>query len=192
MPAIPCDTHITLNKYLIIFNKYKMPILGGVGEMTLFFFFFNLVWLVGFLRQCCPGCPRTHSINHASLQLRDPPWPCLPSAGICMYHYCPAEKTIFVQFILIMLFLSTNSAQTFPIYPAPCPCFSLKQKETGNTNTHKPYKWKLEYTSKRPVRQTNAQTQHYERKVYKIITGLVLCCPLLSVVNIPSETSWGN
>lgn len=157
MPAIPCDTHITLNKYLIIFNKYKMPILGGVGEMT--YFFLNLVWLVGFLRQCCPGCPRTHSINHASLQLRDPPWPCLPSAGICMYHYCPAEKKQF----LCNLFWSCFSSP--PTLPRLSPftqlhalCFSLKQKETGNTNTHKPYKWKLEYTSKRPVRQTNAQT----------------------------------
>jgi hypothetical protein len=38
-----------------------------------------------------PGCPGTHSVDQAGLELRNPPSLCLPSAGIKgVHHHCPA------------------------------------------------------------------------------------------------------
>jgi hypothetical protein len=40
---------------------------------------------------CSSGCPGTHSVDQPGLELRTPPAPCLPSAGIKgVSHHCPA------------------------------------------------------------------------------------------------------
>jgi hypothetical protein len=50
---------------------------------------------------CSPGCPGTHSVDQAGLELWNPPSLCLPSAGIKgMCHHCPARCSVLATEII--------------------------------------------------------------------------------------------
>ncbi|GAB1298665.1 Protein RFT1 homolog [Apodemus speciosus] len=46
---------------------------------------------------CSPGCPGTHSVDQAGLELQKSTCLCLPSAGITgMRHHCPAQQVFLI------------------------------------------------------------------------------------------------
>jgi hypothetical protein len=49
---------------------------------------------------CSPGCPGTHSVDQAGLELRKSACLCLPSAGIKgMCHHCPANLFLMLEIL---------------------------------------------------------------------------------------------
>ena len=64
-----------------------------------------------FSRQCCSlGCPGTHSVDQAHLELRKPP-ACLPSAGIKgIRHHCLAS----MKFLMRLCLLDSHNAFWVP------------------------------------------------------------------------------
>jgi hypothetical protein len=53
---------------------------------------------------CSLGCPGTHFVDQASLELRKSTCLCLLSAGIKgMCHHCPAKTNSFVVFVVVVV-----------------------------------------------------------------------------------------
>jgi hypothetical protein len=81
-------TYQKFNEYLLIykinsyFHKKKPPenkrflkssLFAHIFSVWLFFFFFFFLVFQDRVSLCNPGCPRTHSVDQAGLELRNPP-----------------------------------------------------------------------------------------------------------------------
>jgi hypothetical protein len=69
----------------------------------LLLFCFVLVWFLVFrdrVSLCSPGCPGTHSVDQAGLELRNPPASASQVLGSKACHHCPACFGIFVLFFV--------------------------------------------------------------------------------------------
>jgi hypothetical protein len=83
------DTHIVCSR--------RWP---GGGKASAFFFFF-LVFRDR-VSLCSFGCPETHSVDQASLELRNPLVSVSPSAGIKgIHHHCPAKASILLLYLSV-------------------------------------------------------------------------------------------
>ena len=74
------------------------------GDTRLFF----VCWLVfqDRVSLCSLGCPGTHSVDQAGLELRNPPVPA--SQGVCHHFktdYCPSSPTRTGEMIVLFVFL---------------------------------------------------------------------------------------
>jgi hypothetical protein len=64
-----------------------------------FFFFFFLVFRDR-VSLCIPGCPGTHSVDQAGLELRNPPAPASRVLGLKACTTTPGKKLIFKNIYL--------------------------------------------------------------------------------------------
>jgi hypothetical protein len=77
------------------FKNFKNLVFGLVWfwGLCLFVCLFVCLFFLDRVSLCSPGCPGTHSVDQAGLELRNPPHLCLPSAGIKdMRHHCLARR----------------------------------------------------------------------------------------------------
>ena len=66
---------------------------GGVVLFCFGLVCFGLVWFLVFrdrVSLCSPGCPGTHSVDKANLEIRNPPASASQVLGIKACHHCPA------------------------------------------------------------------------------------------------------
>jgi hypothetical protein len=65
----------------------------NTGFFFLFFFLFVLVFRDR-VSLCCPGCPGTHSVDQAGLQLRNPPASASQVLGLKVCATMPGMNTV--------------------------------------------------------------------------------------------------
>jgi hypothetical protein len=81
--------------------------------MVDFFFFFFFLVFRDRLSLCSSGCPGTHSVDQAGLELRNPPASASRVLGFKgVRHHCPADKIFFFFFLCRFVFFGTGFLRT--------------------------------------------------------------------------------
>jgi hypothetical protein len=77
-----------------------------IDFLSFFFFFFSLVFRDR-VSLCSPGCPGTHSVDQAGLELRNPPTKCYLAFQVLGLKVCATTAWLKIELFIYLMYVST-------------------------------------------------------------------------------------